>query len=73
MYHSQLVGWRLGVKIRAVLTLVSYRKALKLGNTKTRNTGNVVNLIAQDAQLITDSLPFFNQGFIAPLQIIGTI
>jgi len=72
-YHSHRIGWRLGVKIRAALNLVSYRKALSLGATKTRNTGNVVNLVATDAQLISETLPFFNQGFMAPLQIVGTL
>lgn len=71
-YHGLMKGWILGVRLRAVLTTLVYQKALRLPPSKNRNTGQIVNLVASDTQLLSDTLVFFNQGFIAPIQIIVT-
>jgi ABC-type multidrug transport system fused ATPase/permease subunit len=71
-YHALMRGHTLGLRLRAVLTTLVYQKALRLPPSKSRNTGQIVNLVASDTQLLSDTLVFFNQGFIAPIQIIVT-
>jgi ribosomal protein L39E len=69
-YHSNLRAFSLGIKIRAALTQLIYYKALRVSSSQSSSSGQITNLVTSDAQIIQDTLVFFNQGFIAPVQII---
>lgn len=60
------------LRIRTALIGVIYRKALNLSNSakKETATGNIVNLMAVDAQCFMDLLIYVNSIWSAPLQII---
>eukprot|EP01122_Echinamoeba_exundans_P001097 TRINITY_DN1103_c0_g1_i2.p1 TRINITY_DN1103_c0_g1~~TRINITY_DN1103_c0_g1_i2.p1 ORF type:complete len:1319 (+),score=357.16 TRINITY_DN1103_c0_g1_i2:146-4102(+) len=68
-YHASLRGWALGIQIKSVLTLLTYRKALYVAPSKSKTGGNITNLVSGDAQLFQDTLSFFNQSFMAPVMI----
>ncbi|XP_077284669.1 multidrug resistance-associated protein 1-like [Arctopsyche grandis] len=60
-----------GLRIRTALTSVIYRKALKLSNSARKETtvGEIVNLMAVDAQRFMDLTAYINMIWSAPLQI----
>jgi ABC-type multidrug transport system fused ATPase/permease subunit len=70
LYHSNLKAIALGVRIRAALTQLIYYKALRVPLSQSSSSGQITNLVSTDAQLIQDTLSFFNQGLIAPAQIV---
>lgn len=47
-----------------------YRKILTMEQTQKTDSGQVVNLVASDAQLFADSINTFNTGVTAPIQIL---
>lgn len=60
------------LKIRTAIIGVVYEKALSLSNAakKDTDTGEIVNLMAVDAQCFMDLLVYVNSVWSAPLQII---
>lgn len=60
------------LRIRTAIIGVVYRKALNLSNAakKETDTGEIVNLMAIDAQCFMDLLVYVNSVWSAPLQII---
>lgn len=60
------------LRIRTAIIGVVYRKALNLSNSakKETATGEIVNLMAVDAQCFMDLLVYVNSVWSAPLQII---
>lgn len=60
------------LRIRTALIGVIYRKALVLSNSAKKDTatGEIVNLMAVDAQCFMDLLIYVNSIWSAPLQII---
>jgi hypothetical protein len=40
-YHASLRGWALGIQIKSVLTVLTYRKALYVAPNKTKTGGNI--------------------------------
>lgn len=60
-----------GMRIRTVLVLTIYRKALKISNSarKESTVGEIVNLMAVDAQKFMDLVGYLNLIWSAPLQI----
>lgn len=61
-----------GLRIRTQLIAAIYRKSLKLSNSSRSKftTGQIVNLMAVDAQRFVDVSSFINLLWSAPLQII---
>jgi len=64
--------YMIGVKIRTAITSTVYRKALKISSSarKNRTVGEIVNLMAVDAQRFMDLTVYLNTVFSAPLVII---
>ncbi|XP_072401345.1 multidrug resistance-associated protein 1 isoform X11 [Diabrotica undecimpunctata] len=60
-----------GMRIRTVLVSTIYRKALKISNSarKESTVGEIVNLMAVDAQKFMDLIGYLNMIWSAPLQI----
>lgn len=52
---------------------IVYRKVTTVAVTTKTNSGQVVNLIANDSQFIADTLQNFIIGIVAPFQLIGTL
>jgi len=69
-YKSQYLSNMLGVEMRSVLTELVYKKVIKLEPTKKTNSGQIVNLLANDTQFFADTLAIFNSGLVSPVQII---
>jgi ABC-type multidrug transport system fused ATPase/permease subunit len=67
-HHNSFRVWRLGVRLRAALMTLIYRKSLRLAPGAVSNTGTIVNLMSTDAQIVLDSLLWFVQGIITPIQ-----
>ena len=72
-YHAQLMTYRFGLRIRAAVTTLIYRKSLYAVLGRSSNTGTVVNLMSTDAQLVLETLPLFMQGVLAPIQVVVTL
>lgn len=60
-----------GLRIRTALVGAIYKKALGLSNTsrKSKTVGEIVNLMAVDAQRFMDLTTYINMLWSAPLQI----
>jgi len=69
-YHTNLKCYDVSIRIRASLTTMIYRKSLFSPLGRTQTSGMVVNLISTDAQILLETLPYFLQGILAPIQII---
>lgn len=52
--------------------MLIYRKALSLPQSQA-NSGQIVNLMSTDSQILADSIQYINLGLIAPVQIIVAI
>jgi ABC-type multidrug transport system fused ATPase/permease subunit len=61
------------IKLRSILIQEVYRKVLNVAPSRTSNSGQVVNLLANDAQFVADTMPAFSAGLTAPIQIIAAI
>jgi ATP-binding cassette subfamily C (CFTR/MRP) protein 1 len=72
-YHCMLCCYDFGIRVRASLTTLIYRKSLFTPLGRTQTSGMVVNLISTDAQILLETLPYFIQGVLAPFQIIITL
>ncbi|KAG5890605.1 hypothetical protein JTB14_005118 [Gonioctena quinquepunctata] len=61
----------IGMRIRTVLVSTIYRKALRISNSarKESTVGEIVNLMAVDAQKFMDLVGYLNMLWSAPLQI----
>lgn len=66
-------SWCLGIRIRAVLINLIYRKALTVAPTSIGSRGVVMNLMASDSQTTLDTLPIFLMGILSPLQLAVTV
>jgi ABC-type multidrug transport system fused ATPase/permease subunit len=69
-YHAGFTGWTLAAKIRAVMVMMTFKKTLKVQNSAQRNSGQIVNMVSSDAQILTDTFAFFMTGLVAPIQLI---
>lgn len=69
-YLNSMLG--IGMRIRAVLIAAIYKKSLRISSTsrKESSTGEIVNLMAVDAQRFMDLATSVNTIWSAPLQII---
>lgn len=72
-YHGQLMCHKFGLRIRAAIITLVYRKSLYAILGRNQTSGSITNLMSQDAQLIVETLPQFIQGVLAPLQIAVTV
>ncbi|EGG24152.1 ABC transporter C family protein [Cavenderia fasciculata] len=74
-YQSNLISARVGNWMRSGMVLDIYTKSLKLDTAARRktSTGEVVNLMSNDAQRVAEVFLMFNNGIFAPLQIIVCI
>ncbi|KAI9342571.1 P-loop containing nucleoside triphosphate hydrolase protein [Obelidium mucronatum] len=71
--NSQYISRGAAMSIKAALTSMVYKKALRLG-TKGRMeypTGVIMNLIASDCNVISDSLQFLSDVFVMPFEILS--
>lgn len=55
-----------------MLILLIYRKALALPQSQA-NSGQIVNLMSTDSQILADTIQYINLGLVAPIQIIVAI
>lgn len=69
-YHAGFAGWTMAAKIRAVMVMMTFKKTLKVQNSGSRNSGQIVNMVSSDAQILTDTFAFFLTGLVAPVQLI---
>ncbi|NXD40855.1 MRP1 protein, partial [Copsychus sechellarum] len=62
----------LGLRLRAALTGLVYRKILVMSNAsrKEATTGEIVNLVSVDVQKLMDLIIYFNGTWLAPIRII---
>ncbi|XP_034235576.1 multidrug resistance-associated protein 1-like isoform X2 [Thrips palmi] len=69
--HNQRM-YIVGMRIRTALISAIYRKALRVSNSlrKELTLGEIVNLMAVDAQRFTELMAYINLVWAAPLQII---
>lgn len=70
----QITPFSVGLRIRTALICSIYKKSLRMSSTarKEFTTGEIVNLMAVDAQRFQEMI-FFNMLWIAPIQIILTL
>ncbi|KAJ3031913.1 UNVERIFIED_CONTAM: hypothetical protein HDU68_010872 [Siphonaria sp. JEL0065] len=71
--NSQYISRGAAMSIKAALLSMIYKKALRLG-TKGRMqypTGVIMNLIASDCNVISDSLQFLSDVFVMPFEILS--
>ncbi|KAE8746345.1 ABC-transporter, subfamily C member 06 [Frankliniella occidentalis] len=69
--HNQRM-YIVGMRIRTALISAIYRKALRVSNSlrKELTLGEIVNLMAVDAQRFTELMAYINLVWAAPLQIV---
>ncbi|KAN0023381.1 hypothetical protein ACTFIU_011551 [Dictyostelium citrinum] len=72
LYQSNMISARTGDRLRSVIVLDVYRKAIKLSNSARANTspGEIVNLMSNDAQRMVEVFQLVNNGVFALPQII---
>lgn len=73
VYHNKI--FTMGMRIRSVLISAIYKKSLTISNSarKERTVGEIVNLMAVDAQKFQELANHINMLWMAPLQIILSI
>ncbi|EAL66783.1 ABC transporter C family protein [Dictyostelium discoideum AX4] len=71
-YQANRVTVRTGDRLRSIIVLDVYKKAIKLSNSARSNTspGQIVNLISNDAQRMIEVFGILNNGLFALPQII---
>ncbi|KAM9999110.1 hypothetical protein ACTFIZ_002674 [Dictyostelium cf. discoideum] len=71
-YQANRVTVRTGDRLRSIIVLDVYKKAIKLSNSARSNTspGEIVNLISNDAQRMIEVFGILNNGLFALPQII---
>ena len=72
-YHAHLKSYDLGLRIRASLTTLVYRKTLGTSVSRSQTSGTIVNLLSTDAQIMLESLSWFVEGAFGPILIIVII
>lgn len=72
-YHSRLLTYLFGIRVRSAVTTLVYRKSLFVIMGRNQTTGMIVNLMSTDALVIMETLPNFMVGVLAPIQIAVTI
>ena len=72
-YHSRMLTYLFGIRVRSAVTTLVYRKSLYVIMGKNQTTGMIVNLMSTDALVIMETLPNFMVGVLAPIQIAVTI
>jgi ABC-type multidrug transport system fused ATPase/permease subunit len=70
--HATFLSMVFALKVRSVLILLIYRKALALPQSQA-NSGQIVNLMSTDSQILADTIQYINLGLVAPIQIIVAI
>jgi len=71
--NAQFLANLFAMKARVVLTMLVYRKSLKLPPSSNRNSGQIVNLMSNDAAVIVDVMFWATYGIVAPVQIIFAV
>ncbi|KAN0028786.1 hypothetical protein ACTFIV_010644 [Dictyostelium citrinum] len=71
-YQANRITVRTGDRLRSIIVLDVYKKAIKLSNSARSNTspGQIVNLISNDAQRMIEVFGILNNGLFALPQII---
>ncbi|KAM9999108.1 hypothetical protein ACTFIZ_002667 [Dictyostelium cf. discoideum] len=71
-YHANRISFRTGDRLRSIIVLDVYKKAIKLSNSARSDTspGQIVNLMSNDAQRMVEVFGMFNNGVLALPQII---
>ncbi|KAN0009360.1 hypothetical protein ACTFIU_006645 [Dictyostelium citrinum] len=71
-YHANKISIRTGDRLRSIIVLDVYKKAIKLSNSARSDTspGQIVNLMSNDAQRMVEVFGMFNNGALALPQII---
>lgn len=72
-YHSRMLTYLFGIRVRSAVTTLVYRKSLFVIMGRNQTTGMIVNLMSTDALVIMETLPNFMVGVLAPIQIAVTI
>eukprot|EP00026_Physarum_polycephalum_P000575 Phypoly_transcript_00576.p1 GENE.Phypoly_transcript_00576~~Phypoly_transcript_00576.p1 ORF type:complete len:1455 (+),score=279.81 Phypoly_transcript_00576:408-4367(+) len=74
-FQANYIAARTGNHLRSAVVLDVYRKSLVLSNgARARtSTGNIVNIMSNDAQRMVDTFQIVNNGLVAPFQIIVAI
>lgn len=58
-YHAGFYAWRLAAKVRTVLIILTYKKALKVQAVAgAKDSGKIVNMVSVDAQFVAVSCCF---------------
>ena len=72
LQHHYFRMYLVGTRIRTALVSLIYKKSLRLSTTsrKTATVGEMTNLIAVNAQLFLTIVPFFNNLWSSPIQIV---
>ncbi|EGC34852.1 hypothetical protein DICPUDRAFT_55519 [Dictyostelium purpureum] len=75
LYQSNMISARTGDRLRSVIVLDVYKKALRLSNSARAGTspGQIVNLMSNDAQRMVEVFQLVNNGVFALPQIIVSI
>ncbi|GAM21228.1 hypothetical protein SAMD00019534_044030 [Acytostelium subglobosum LB1] len=75
LYQANMISARVGDYMRSVIVCDVYKKSLKLSNSARSKTspGEIVNLMSNDAQRMTEVFQLVNNGVFAPFQIIVCI
>ncbi|EGC39074.1 hypothetical protein DICPUDRAFT_148191 [Dictyostelium purpureum] len=74
-YQSNIICSRMGDRLRSVIVLEVYKKALRLSNAArgTTSVGHIVNLMSNDAQRMLEVTNLINAGIFSIPQIIVCI
>lgn len=74
-YQANYTSVRVGSKLRSSVITNVYRKSLMLSNGAKNKTsqGNIVNIMANDAQRLVDINLFMNNVICAPVQVVAAI
>ncbi|GAM21257.1 hypothetical protein SAMD00019534_044320 [Acytostelium subglobosum LB1] len=75
LYQANMISARVGDYMRSVIVCDVYKKSLKLSNSSRAKTspGQIVNLMSNDAQRMTEVFLLINNGVFAPFQIIACV
>eukprot|EP01122_Echinamoeba_exundans_P009591 TRINITY_DN342_c1_g1_i1.p1 TRINITY_DN342_c1_g1~~TRINITY_DN342_c1_g1_i1.p1 ORF type:complete len:1306 (+),score=276.46 TRINITY_DN342_c1_g1_i1:705-4622(+) len=69
-YHAQFNGATLAARLRTILTIMVYKKSLKLRFNAEFSSGRALNMVSSDAQLFSESFTLWISGLVAPIQLI---
>jgi ABC-type multidrug transport system fused ATPase/permease subunit len=69
-YHAQFNGATLAARLRTILTIMVYKKSLKVRFNSEFSSGRALNMVSSDAQLFSESFTLWISGLVAPIQLI---